>query len=101
MIKKVFITFFILISFNVFSKNKLSSQFKLSVEKYQLENGLTVLLNSDKTMKTASYILGYKVGGRHEKKGITGISHMFEHLMFRGTKKYPNLKESYAQEGVV
>jgi len=84
----------------VFSKN-LSSEIKISVEKYKLENGMTVLLNSDKKLKTASYILGYRVGSRHEKKGITGISHMFEHLMFRGTKKYPDFNKTYDEAGVI
>lgn len=84
----------------MFSKN-LSSEIKISVEKYKLENGMTVLLNSDKKLKTASYLLGYRVGSRHERKGMTGISHMFEHLMFRGTEKYPEFDKTYDEAGVI
>ena len=87
-------------SFKVFSSN-LSSQIQVSVEKYQLKNGLTVLLNADDKLNTVSYILGYRVGSRHEREGITGISHMFEHLMFRGTDKYPDFKDSSAKKGVI
>ena len=85
---------------SIFSK-KLSSEIKISVDKYKLDNGMTVLLNPDKKLKTASYLLGYRVGSRHEKKGITGISHMFEHLMFRGTKKYPDFNKVYNSAGVI
>ena len=87
-------------SFKVFSTN-LSSQIQISVEKYQLKNGLTVLLNTDDKLSVVSYILGYRVGSRHEREGITGISHMFEHLMFRGTDKYPDFNNSYAKNGVI
>ena len=80
---------------------KLSSEIKISVDKYQLENGMTVLLNSDENLKTVSYLLGYRVGSRHERKGITGISHMFEHLMFRGTKKYPDFNKTFNSAGVI
>ena len=85
---------------SVFSK-KLSSEIKISVDKYKLDNGMTVLLNPDKKLKTASYLLGYRVGSRHERKGITGISHMFEHLMFKGTKKHPDFNKVYASAGVI
>ncbi|MCZ0932155.1 MAG: pitrilysin family protein [Oligoflexia bacterium] len=88
-------------SFNALAAQSLSSYINLPVEKYKLENGLTVLLNPDKKLNTASYILGFKVGSRHEKPGITGISHMFEHLMFKGTKKYPKFDQVYAKNGVV
>ena len=80
---------------------KLSSQFHIPVEKYKLENGLRVLLNSDNKVNTASYILGVATGSRHEKPGITGISHMFEHLMFKGTKKYPDFNRLYGDHGII
>ena len=87
-------------NFPIFSKS-LSSEIKISVDKYKLDNGMTVLLNSDTKLKTASYLLGYRVGSRHEKEGITGISHMFEHLMFRGTQKYPHFDKTYQEAGVI
>ena len=88
-------------SFNTAMAKNLSNHIHLPVEKYKLENGLTVLLNPDEKLNTASYILGFKVGSRHEKPGITGISHMFEHLMFKGTNKYPDFEKTYAKNGVV
>ena len=90
-----------LMSYNTVIAKNLSDHINFPVEKYKLENGMTVLLNPDKKLNTASYILGFKVGSRHEKPGITGISHMFEHLMFKGTKKYPDFDEIYAKNGVV
>ncbi|MBX2988966.1 MAG: insulinase family protein [Bdellovibrionaceae bacterium] len=61
---------------------------KLPVEKYQLKNGLTVLLLEDHTVPMISYHTWYKVGSRDEKEGITGSAHMLEHMMFQGAKKY-------------
>ena len=103
MFKKIlnllFITLLIFMNSSVFSK-KLSSEIQIFVDKYKLDNGMTVLLNPDKKLKTVSYFSGYRVGSRHEKKGVTGISHMFEHLMFKGTKKYPDFNKVYSSAGV-
>ena len=93
--------FSIMSFFNGAEAQNLSSYIHLPIEKYKLENGLTVLLNPDSKLTTASYILGFKVGSRHERLGITGISHMFEHLMFKGTKKYPDFNQVYSKNGVV
>ena len=100
MLKVFLIGLLLFMSSSVFSK-KLSSEINLSVEKYKLDNGLTVLLNSDTRLKTATYLLGFHVASRYEREGITGISHMFEHLMFRGTQKYPEFKKTYNASGVI
>ena len=76
---------------------KISSFLKMEVIKYQLPNGLTVVLNPDKNFSLFSYELRIAVGGRHERPGHTGISHMFEHLMFEGTKKYPGSAITYLE----
>ena len=55
-----------------------------------LSNGLTVLVNRDRQSKLASVNLLYKVGARNEDPGRTGFAHLFEHLMFRGTRRVPN-----------
>lgn len=79
-----------------FSKGK-------SVEKYALENGLTVIVLEDHSAPVFSFQTWFKVGSRFEKKGKTGIAHLFEHLMFKGTEAYPHgvfdriLEESGAQ----
>src|SRR5262245_40004274 len=53
-----------------------------------LPNGLTVLLLEDQSAPVVTLQVWYKVGSRNEQLGITGISHLLEHLMFRGTPKY-------------
>ena len=55
-----------------------------------LSNGLTVLVNRDRQSKLAAVNLLYKVGARNEDPGRTGFAHLFEHLMFRGTRLVPN-----------
>lgn len=62
----------------------------LNVEKFNLTNGLTVLLHRDPTIPLVSYHTWYKVGSRHERPGITGSAHMLEHMMFKGAEKYSN-----------
>jgi zinc protease len=53
-----------------------------------LDNGLTVLMLEDHRAPVVTVQVWYKVGSRNERPGITGISHLLEHLMFRGTPKY-------------
>ena len=60
----------------------------LAVEKYQLSNGLQVLLHSDTRIPLVYHLLLVKVGSRDEVEGKTGLAHLFEHMMFRGTAKY-------------
>jgi len=59
------------------------------VYKTRLKNGLTVLLKEVRVAPVISWWVWYRVGSRHEKPGITGISHWVEHMMFKGTKKFP------------
>lgn len=61
---------------------------KFDVEKEVLPNGLTVLYHSDRTIPLVSYHTWFKVGSKDEKTGLTGIAHLFEHMMFKGSKKY-------------
>lgn len=58
------------------------------VEKEVLSNGLTVLYHSDRSVPLVSFHSWFKVGSKDEKTGLTGIAHLFEHMMFKGTKKY-------------
>ena len=78
-----------------------SSKIHLSVEKYHLKNGMKILLNPDHKVNMASYYLAFATGSRNERPGITGISHMFEHLMFKGTEKYPDFDSFYADKGII
>lgn len=67
-----------------------TDDFKISlpVTKFQLKNGLTVLLLEDHTVPMISYHTWYRVGSRDEAEGVTGAAHMLEHMMFKGAKKY-------------
>lgn len=58
------------------------------VEEGRLRNGLTVRMVQNPSVPTVSYYSFFRVGSRNERPGITGISHLFEHMMFNGAKKY-------------
>lgn len=61
---------------------------QFAVEKEVLANGLTVLYHVDRSVPLVSYHSWFKVGSKDEKPGLTGIAHLFEHMMFKGSKKY-------------
>jgi zinc protease len=58
--------------------------------KSTLDNGLTVVLKETHHAPVASFFVWYRVGSRNERQGQTGISHWVEHMMFKGTPRYPN-----------
>lgn len=62
----------------------------ITYQKYQLANGLTVIANRDRASRMAAVNLLYKVGARNESPSRTGLAHLFEHLMFRGTHLVPD-----------
>lgn len=62
----------------------------IAYERKTLANGLTVAVNRDRASKLAAVNLLYKVGARNENPARTGFAHLFEHLMFRGTRDVPN-----------
>ena len=55
-----------------------------------LPNGLTVVVNRDRASKLAAVNILYRVGARNENPARTGFAHLFEHLMFRGTRAVEN-----------
>jgi zinc protease len=59
------------------------------VTRHQLDNGLIVLLKEQHTAPVVSWWVLYRVGSRNERTGQTGISHWVEHMMFKGTDKFP------------
>ncbi|MBA2378902.1 MAG: insulinase family protein [Blastocatellia bacterium] len=67
------------------SNNRLPS---LAVKEYKLKNGLRVILHEDKTTPIVAVNLWYHVGSKNEVVGRTGFAHLFEHLMFQGSKNY-------------
>ncbi len=58
--------------------------------KTTLENGLTLILKEMHHAPVTSFMIWYRVGSRNEIPGRTGVSHWVEHMMFKGTPKYPN-----------
>lgn len=58
------------------------------VIEHTLKNGLKLRLLPSDGVPTCSFYTFFKVGARNERPGITGISHLFEHMMFNGAKKY-------------
>src|SRR6202000_2464737 len=67
----------------------LTKAIQLKVEKYQLPNGLTVLLQEDHSVPLVSYQQWFRVGSKDEDTGKTGLAHFFEHMMFKGSSQYP------------
>jgi zinc protease len=60
-----------------------------NVTRHVLKNGMTVLLKEQHNAPLISWWVLYKVGSRNEPTGVTGISHWVEHMMFKGTEKFP------------
>lgn len=69
--------------------NTLSYADNSTVHNYQLNNGLALVVKVDKRAPVVLSEIWYKVGSSYEYTGITGISHVLEHMMFKGTPKYP------------
>ncbi len=70
------------------ANDELSTQIDLPYEKFQLENGLTVLVQSDHSTPTVFVGVWYGVGSKDEPEGKTGFAHLFEHLMFQGSENH-------------
>jgi zinc protease len=58
----------------------------LSIQRTTLENGLRVVLNTDPSSPTVAVSVTYDVGSRNEGPGQSGFAHLFEHMMFQGSK---------------
>lgn len=71
----------------------------IKYEKHILDNGLEVVLYQDKSLPIVSVNLWYKVGSANETNGKTGFAHLFEHMMFQGSKNVPKEKHfKYIEE---
>ena len=62
----------------------------IEYQRHTLDNGLRVLLHRDDTTPLATVNLLYCVGARDESPDRTGFAHLFEHMMFGGTRQYPD-----------
>jgi zinc protease len=72
-----------------------------AVHEYKLDNGLKLIVKEDHRAPIMVSQVWYKVGSRYEHAGITGLSHVLEHMMFKGTKAHPNgeFSEIIAENG--
>jgi zinc protease len=68
---------------------KAPQKIKIPYEKYTLSNGLKVILHVDKTLPVATINTWFYVGSKDEPERRSGFAHLFEHLMFMGTKRVP------------
>lgn len=69
------------------------------ITEYRLDNGLTILLLPDNSQTLTTVNITYKVGSKHENYGETGMAHLLEHLLFKGTPNIPNLNEAMHKRG--
>ncbi len=69
------------------------------ITEYQLDNGMKVLLFPDQSQQTITVNITYLVGSRHEGYGETGMAHLLEHMVFKGTPKHPNIPAELTEHG--
>lgn len=70
------------------------------IDEFRLGNGLQVLLIRDDSKPTTTVNLTYRVGSRHENYGETGMAHLLEHMLFKGTPKHPAVWSEFQKRGL-
>jgi zinc protease len=69
------------------------------ITQYELDNGLQVLLYPDESRPTVTVNLTVYVGSRHEGYGETGMAHLLEHMLFKGTPTHKNIPKLLTEKG--
>ena len=69
------------------------------ISEYELDNGLKVLMFPDQSKATITVNITYLVGSRHEGYGETGMAHLLEHLVFKGTPDHPDIPKELSEHG--
>lgn len=69
------------------------------ITEYRLQNGLRVLLFPDASKQTITVNITYLVGSKHENYGETGMAHLLEHLVFKGTPRHTNIPQELTEHG--
>jgi zinc protease len=69
------------------------------ITEYRLDNGLRVLLFPDPSKPQVTVNVTYFVGSRHEGYGETGMAHLLEHLLFKGTPNHPDIPQEFNERG--
>lgn len=71
------------------------------ITEYELDNGCRVLLIPDKSSSSITVNVTYMVGSRHEGYGETGMAHLLEHMLFKGTPAHGNIPKELKDRGVI
>jgi zinc protease len=69
------------------------------ITEYRLPNGLRVLLFPDQSKHMVTVNITYLVGSKHEDYGETGMAHLLEHMLFKGSTKHPNIPQELTDHG--
>ena len=69
------------------------------ITEYALTNGLRILMFPDQSKGTVTVSVTYLVGSRHEGYGETGMAHLFDHMLFRGTARHPKIPAEIEARG--
>ena len=93
--------YFILVVVAMLSGYGILASAEQKVFEYALDNGMKVIVQPDHRAPVAVSQVWYKVGASNEHSGITGVSHVLEHMMFKGTADYPSgrFSEIIAENG--
>ena len=83
------VTQYLIITLVMLSTNGYSAAGKSAVTEAMLDNGMKVLIKQDHRAPVVVSQVWYRIGSSYEPDGITGVSHVLEHMMFKGTGKYP------------
>ncbi len=78
--------------------SELVDRVDIPYEQFQLENGLDVIVHTDRKAPIVGVAVWYNVGSKDEPEGKSGFAHLFEHLMFNGSENAPNDYFQYLQE---
>lgn len=70
------------------------------IAEFRFANGFKVLLLPDALQKTVTLNITYLVGSRHENYGETGMAHLLEHLLFKGTPRNPAIPQEFSRRGM-
>src|SRR5690242_9628354 len=69
------------------------------ITEYRLSNGLRVLLFPDPSKQTVTVNMTYLVGSRHENYGETGMAHLLEHMVFKGSPRHTDIPQELTAHG--
>ncbi|AWB68663.1 insulinase family protein [Saccharobesus litoralis] len=70
------------------------------IDEYTLPNGLKVLLLEDAAQPKTLVNITYRVGSVHEEYGETGMAHLLEHMLFKGSTNYPKIEDEFKKRGM-